>query len=174
MKIERLQGDYVLLRTDELRLLVPQFGILEIIHLQNRVLASDKCLGDAAQLSAFMVDDNAEDPNRTVAPKKVHTNTGVNDGAEDKLQFVALSDKLTLQSRIPSDRFVITKHANMPDLRWCWSEVHLFNNANLVASPLPPLLRTDITPLQSVITLSDDVQAFYCDFKHLLRYLMHR
>lgn len=163
MKIERLQGDYVLLRSDTLRLLVPQSGMAEIVHLQNRVAASEKCLADVAQLSEFMVDDHADG----------NAEKTDNQEAKNNLHFVSLSDHLTLQNHVPNNRFVVTTHNETPDLRWCWSEVHLFNHADMLVSPLPPLLCTDITPLQAVITLDKDVQAFYCDFKHILRYLTH-
>lgn len=176
MKIERLQGDYVLLRIDTLQLMVSQSGMAEIVHLQNRVAASEKCLSTATQLQSFIAKDVVKDiVNEGVSDSDESNNKGKTTADEEEmtLRFVALSDALTLQNCVPQNRFVVTAHSEMPDVRWCWSEVQLFNNADLQASPIPPLLRTEITPLQAVITLDNDKQAFYCDFKHLLRYLTH-
>lgn len=144
---ERLQGDYVLLRADSLRLLVPQSNLTNIIHLQDRLTVAEQCIKDPKQLLIQQSDQEQ--------------------------QLLALSEDLTLLSAVPKNRFVMTQHTQTATIHWCWTEVQLFNHLDMKCEQLPPIVRTDITPIDAIVTLADGKQAFVCQFDNLLNYLAH-
>lgn len=178
MNIQRLQGDYVLLRADSLRLLVAQTDVDNIAHLQDRNVAAQHAISEATELYAQNLSnddkDNADDANKDNADSADvdHAHDDSTHNSElSSVRFVALSENLSLLADVPHSRFVMTSHPQTPDRRWCWSEVQLFNNLQITAAPIPPILRTTTTPITDVVTLADGHQAFICQFDALLHHL---
>lgn len=153
MNSERLQGDYVLLRADTVRLLLPQTQLLDIVHLQNRATTSAHCITQPAEL--ITVADGVE-------------------ASTQHFQYATLSDELALLPDVPVNRFVVTTHQQTGAVYWCWSEVQLLNNLSLMSQLLPPIVRTELTPFQGIVTLADGKQAFTCSFDDVLHYLAQR
>ncbi len=149
MNRQRLRGDYALLRADSLRLLILQENIISIKHLKDKNVANLHCLSNSGQLLSAM-----------------------NNNDNQQLVFIALSDKLALTDSIPRNRYVVTTHKNTANIRWCWSEVLLLNDVDLLLTPMPALLCSALTPINAIVTLADGKQAFVCDFEHLPDYLM--
>ncbi len=149
MKTERLQGDYVLLRADNLNLLVSQETLTDIHYLHDRQMIASQCITHPQQLMQVIAD-----------AKSSQTPT-----------FTALSASLTLLPEIPKSRFVATEHSIAPGVQWCWNDVRLLNKVSLPLSPIPMLLKTDTTPVQAVATLDNAEQVFFCQFTALLHYL---
>lgn len=155
MNSEHLQGDYALLRSDSLRLLIPQTSLIGIVHLQNRTASQADCVTNAAQFA-----DAAE------AGGDSETNLPTS-------KFAALSEDLSLLPHVPNDRFVMTSHNQTLGVNWCWSEVQLLNNLEATCELLPNIVKTSITPIRGIVTLADGHHAFACQFRALLDYLKH-
>lgn len=156
MITERLQGDYVLLRSDSLRLLISRLSLSSIAHLQDHSSFSGHCITEPQHLLQRPADED-----RIQSMTEAHT-------------FVALSDDLTLLQSVPQNRFVMTLHPQTAGIQWCWNEVQLFNNLDTTCAYLPSMIQTAITPMHAMLTLADGNQAFVCEFDKLLHYLMHR
>ncbi len=149
MKTERLQGDYVLLRADNLNLLVSQETLTDIHYLHDRRMIASQCITHPQQLMRIIADaESSQTPT-----------------------FTALSASLTLLPEIPQSRFVATEHSMAPGVQWCWNDVRLLNKVSLPLSSIPMLLKTDISPVQAVVTLDNAEHVFFCQFAAILHYL---
>ena len=117
-----LCGNYVLLRADTLRLLLPQHEV-----------------GAAEYLAV------APQPSDVAGLLR-------QDGDGQERQFVALSKHMSLLPRCPDDRFVFTALGNDgDDLGWCWNEIKVLINIELRPQLLPAVLMAPYTPVDCFV-----------------------
>lgn len=127
-----LRGNFVMLRADTLRLVLPQGDVKSTDYLQQKPVEFDD-----EQAGLLHIPDAA-------------------DGAV----YVAVSPELRLLRSCPPDRFVSTSLQGL-DVRWCWSEVRVLINAELHPEPLPAVLLTPLSPIREAVAL-DGEWAFMC------------
>lgn len=134
---EPLRGNFVLLRADDLRLLLPQEQVGEASHL-------------------------GEPPEPTEFPG-VFTRTGE---AGDDL-IVALSSRMNPLRSFPQDRFFVTKiNAPQGEVAFGWSDVRVLIDVELRTQRVPALLDWEHGPLRSFVEIDGEV-AFCCDAQRL-------
>ena len=127
-----VRGNYVLLRADTLRLLLPQSDIQSTDYMQTRPEPID---GESGLLHMPNSDDGAV--------------------------YVALSSDMRLLGACPSDRFVSTRLQGDVDVQWCWSEVRVLMDAQLSCEAVPPVLLAPHTPVHEMVAVGDD-WAYLC------------
>ncbi len=140
--------DYVLLRADNLRLVVLRSQVLSIAHIQDRQQAARLLITDRDDLRDCV------------------------DAATQG--YVSLSQTLDTMLRVPKNRFIQTTLKLAPSIVWCWSEVHLMNHVDLQETPMAPCLKTSLMPVSGVVTLSDEQHAFTCHTDALLTYVLSK
>lgn len=116
-----LHGNYVLLRADTLRLLLPQHEVGALEYLES-VPSSGYIPG------LFQLPDDPDKQNH---------------------RFVALSAQMTLLASFPTGRFVYTTLGDAEDdlLGWCWDEVKVLPELELSPQLLPAVLRAPQSPV---------------------------
>lgn len=124
---EPLHGNFVLLRADTLRLLLPQQDVGVIEHL------------DAPPLPDLA---NPGLPSQSVC------------GATR--QVAALSSRLTLLGAIPPERKIVTALSGTP-IVWCWNEVRVLIDARMQPRPIPRVLYAQDMPVQDFVELGPDI-----------------
>jgi hypothetical protein len=115
-------GNFVMLRADGLRLLLPQqdVGAAEYIDAAPGVLPVPGCFEDGSGPNAR--------------------------------QVMALSAQMTPLTQFPRDRFVLTRFSlDGIDLYFAWSEVRVLIGAQLKVQPLPPSMRTADGPISGYV-----------------------
>ncbi|MDO5653758.1 MAG: hypothetical protein Q4G39_06610 [Brachymonas sp.] len=122
----QLQGNFILLRADKLRLLLPQEGIQSTDYLQGR---PELIEGETGLLH---IPDS-----------------------EDGAVYVAVGSDMHLLDMCPADRFVTTSMHGL-DVRWCWSEVRVLMQANLYCEALPAVLLSPHTPVREIVAVGND------------------
>ena len=115
------RGNYVLLRADTLRLLLPQSDIQSTNYMQTRPEPID---GESGLLHM--------------------------PGSDDGAVYVALSSDMRLLDACPSDRFVSTRLQGDVDVQWCWSEVRVLMDTQLSYEAVPPVLLAPHTPVHEM------------------------
>ena len=140
-----LHGNYVLLRADTLRLLLPQHEVGALEYLES-VPAS----GDVPGL--FLSTGKGEMPDR---------------------RFVALSAQMSLLTSFPAQRFVYTTLGDSEDdlLSWCWDEVQVLPELELSPQTLPAVLRAPQTPVVRFAEYKDEI-VFLCSARQLRSYAL--
>lgn len=137
-----LRGNYVLLRADTLRLLLPQHEVGAAEYLEGALEAT----GIAGLLQYA--------------------------GGQKRARFAALSARMTLLSACPADRFVITPLGEPDnDLGWCWNEVKVLIDVELHPQPLPTVLIAPNTPVDRFVEHDGEI-AFLSSAQRLLTYAL--
>jgi hypothetical protein len=123
-----LQGNFVVLRADKLRLLLPQADV-----------------GTASHLDA--------QPQATDLPGLFERMSG--DGGS---ALIALSHDMLPLDAYPADRFLITAiETPMGEIGFGWSEVSVLIDARLQAKPVPQVLLDPHTPVNEFVELDGEV-----------------
>lgn len=140
-----LHGNYVLLRADTLRLLLPQHEVGALEYLE-----SVPTPGDAPGL--FLPTSKGE--------------------MQDH-RFVALSAQMNLLTSFPVERFVYTTLGNAQDdlLGWCWDEVQVLPELEVSPQTLPAVLRAPQTPVVRFVQYDDEI-VFLCNARQLRSYAL--
>jgi hypothetical protein len=139
-RARELRGNFVLLRADTLRLLLPQADVGRATYL------------DAAprptELSGFF-EHRGEDGEQPV---------------------IALSAEMQPLVQFPADRFFVTAIATQAgEIGFGWSEVSVLLDATLQAEPVPAALLTEHTPLREFVEIDGRV-VFCCDSARMADY----
>jgi hypothetical protein len=132
-----LRGNFVLLRADKLRLLLPQEQVGEASYLE-------------------------EPPEPTELPGVF---LRASEAGDDLI--VALSSRMRPMQSFPQDRFFITKiSAPQGEVAFGWSDVQVLIDAELRAQRLPAPLDWEHGPLRSFVEIDGEV-VFCCDAQRL-------
>ena len=138
------RGNFVLLRADTLRLLLPQSDVGAATYLDQAPQATEL---------AGLFEHHGEAGEQAV---------------------LALSSRMVPLEQYPSDRFLVTPIATaMGDIGFCWSEVSVLIDARLQPKPLPTALAAPGAPLQEFVEIGDDV-VFCCSAERLAEFALAR
>lgn len=143
-KTYTLTGNYVLLRADETRLLLPQtdVGQAEYLTHESQLLPLEGSEG------VFYLENHTD-----------HF-------------FVALSAHLKPQYTPPQNHFIATYLANTDEeLRWCWHEVKILHDLQLAAHPLPEVVLVENSPVTHYVELEGSL-AYPCTAEKLLAFAL--
>ena len=140
--VRTVRGNYVLLRADALRLLLPQTDIQSTNYMQTR-------------------------PEPIECERGLLHMPGSDDGAV----YVALSSDMRLLGTCPSDRFVSTRLQGDVDVQWCWSEVRVLMDAQLSCETVPPVLLAPHTPVREMAAVGDE-WAYLCPAEVLQQFAL--
>ena len=121
-----IRGNYVLLRADGLRLVLPQRDIRSTDYMMSRPVRMD---GENGLLHV--------------------------PGSTDAAVYVAVSAGMQLLEECPADRFISTVLQGL-DVHWCWSDVRVLLNAELHPLPLPVSLIAPGTPVREVVAVGGE------------------
>ena len=121
-----IRGNYVLLRADGLRLVLPQRDIRSTDYIMSRPVRMD---GENGLLHV--------------------------PGSTDAAVYVAVSAGMQLLEECPADRFISTVLQGL-DVHWCWSDVRVLLNAELHPLPLPVSLIAPGTPVREVVAVGGE------------------
>ncbi len=123
-----LHGNFVVLRADKLRLLLPQADVGTASHLDVQ-------------------------PRTTDLPGLFERMSGDNGSA-----LVALSHEMLPLPAYPTDRFLITAiETPMGEIGFGWSEVSVLIDARLQAKPVPQVLLNPHTPVNEFVEIDGEV-----------------
>ncbi len=132
-----LRGNFVLLRADALRLLLPQHEV-----------------GGAEYLDARPQCDSRD------GVFEVAQGSGTR-------RVAALSQQMTLLPQFPADRFMVTMLGSAGNgIVWAWNEVKVLSDANLQPRSLPPVLCAPDMPLGEYVEDGEGI-AFLCSAQRL-------
>ena len=123
---EAVRGNFIVLRADKLRLVLPQQDVVSTDYMAERPVLIE---GETGLLQM---------PQDT-----------------DAAVYVAVSSELKLLDVCPDDRFVSTQLQGV-DVRWCWSEVRVLIQAELHPEPLPATLLSPGTPVREIVAIEDE------------------
>lgn len=137
-----VQGSYLLLRADGLRLLVPQADVQSTDYMQAR---PELIEGESGLLHV--------------------------PGSEDGAVYVAISADMRLLDECPSDRFVSIRFHGGVDVQWCWSEVRVLIDVQLPCEPLPPVLLAEHTPVRELVAVGEE-WAYLCSAEVLQQFAL--
>ena len=121
-----IRGNYVLLRADGLRIVLPQRDIRSTDYMMSRPVRMD---GENGLLHV--------------------------PGSTDAAVYVAVSAGMQLLEECPADRFISTVLQGL-DVHWCWSDVRVLLNAELHPLPLPVSLIAPGTPVREVVAVGGE------------------
>jgi hypothetical protein len=121
-----VHGNYVLLRADGLRLVLPQRDVRSTDYMATRPVRMN------GQDGLLHVPDST-----------------------DAAVYVAVSAGMQLLEECPSDRFISTVLQGL-DVHWCWSEVRVLLNAELHPLPLPVSMIAPGTPVREVVAVGGE------------------
>ena len=121
-----IRGNYVLLRADGLRLVLPQRDIRSTDYMMSRPVRMD---GENGLLHV--------------------------PGSTDAAVYVAVSAGMQLLEECPADRFISTVLQGL-DVHWCWSDVRVLLNAELHPLPLPVSLIAPGTRVREVVAVGGE------------------
>ena len=136
-----IRGNYVLLRADGLRLVLPQRDIRSTDYMMSRPVCMD---GENGLLHV--------------------------PGSTDAAVYVAVSAGMQLLEECPADRFISTVLQGL-DVHWCWSDVRVLLNAELLPLPLPVSLIAPGTPVREVVAVGGE-WAYMCSAETLQQFAL--
>ena len=136
-----IRGNYVLLRADGLRLVLPQRDIRSTDYRMSRPVRMD---GENGLLHV--------------------------PGSTDAAVYVAVSAGMQLLEECPADRFISTVLQGL-DVHWCWSDVRVLLNAELLPLPLPVSLIAPGTPVREVVAVGGE-WAYMCSAETLQQFAL--
>ena len=123
---DAVRGNFILLRADNLRLVLPQEEVASTDYMAARPVLIE---GETGLLQM---------PQST-----------------DAAVYIAVSSEMKLLDHCPEDRFVSTQLQGL-DVRWCWSEVRVLIQAELHPSALPATLLSPSTPVREIVAVADE------------------
>jgi hypothetical protein len=136
------RGNYVLLTADTLHLLLPQHEVGAAEYLDGTL--------EAAEESGLLKLRGKDSPRR----------------------FAALSAGMTLLPNCPPGRFLVTPLGEGGDsLGWCWNELQILIDVELVMHPLPEVLLARDTPVKQYVELEGKL-AYVCSAEQLFAYAL--
>ena len=136
-----IRGNHVLLRADGLRLVLPQRDIRSTDYMMSRPVRMD---GENGLLHV--------------------------PGSTDAAVYVAVSAGMQLLEECPADRFISTVLQGL-DVHWCWSDVRVLLNAELLPLPLPVSLIAPGTPVREVVAVGGE-WAYMCSAETLQQFAL--
>ena len=136
-----IRGNYVLLRADGLRIVLPQRDIRSTDYMMSRPVRMD---GENGLLHV--------------------------PGSTDAAVYVAVSAGMQLLEECPADRFISTVLQGL-DVHWCWSDVRVLLNAELLPLPLPVSLIAPGTPVREVVAVGGE-WAYMCSAETLQQFAL--
>jgi hypothetical protein len=140
----KLRGNFVLLRADTLRLLLPQ----------NEVGAAEYLDSALFEPGAYGVLSGPAQQGRR--------------------RLVALSAQMTLLAERPADRFVVTPWGDNTaenELGWCWNEVRVLIDIELQPQRLPAVLAAPNTPVDYYADYGGEI-AYLCSARRVSAYAL--
>lgn len=142
-----LRGNYVLLRADSLRLLLPQHEVGAAEYLAVTPVASE----------VVGLHRRAQDADTPESSRR---------------RFAALSMHMKLLPNCPSDRFVVTPLGEEDDnLGWCWNEVKVLIDIELCPQPVPAVLIAPYTPVERFVEHDGEI-AYLMSAERLRNYAL--
>lgn len=137
-----LRGNYVLLRADTLRLLLPQHEVGAAEYLADPLEA-----GDVPGLL------------RPSASKGTR-------------RFAALSAQMTLLPHCPADRFIVAPLGEGDNaMGWCWNEMQVLIDIELQPQPVPAVLLAPHPPVDHYVEHDGEI-AYLCSASRLRAYAL--
>jgi hypothetical protein len=137
-----LRGNFVLLRADTLRLLLPQSDVGVATYLDQVPQATDL---------PGLFEHRGEAGEQAV---------------------LALSAHMVPLAQYPKDRFLVTPITTpLGDIGFCWSEVSVLIDTRLQPQALPTALVAAHAPLKEFVEIDDHV-VFCCDAEHVAEYAL--
>ena len=138
-----IEGDFVLLRTENVGLLLPRAEVGDASFVEPNLVAMDETSGLL-----------------------------MNPDADDGRFYVALSGKLRPLGALPPQRYLSTALGeDMAELQWCWDEVRMLNGFRATAHALAACLVAPHTPVREYVDLDGEV-VFVCDAQALTQYAL--
>lgn len=145
-----LRGSFVLLRLDNLHLLMPQADVGAAQYLSAPPAAS-------GTPGVFERQDGAEGADNTA------NEAAAEDAPSAGALVLALSEQLQPLSVFPATRFLVAPlRTDHGELDFCWSEISVLMNQTLHEEPLPAALLAPDSPLRSFVQLPNGQLAFCC------------
>jgi hypothetical protein len=138
-----IRGNFVLLKTDQLRLLLPQQDVGAATYLSQMPRPLDEhpgmfeLLNDEAQMSGFVA---------------------------------ALSPQMTLQQQFPEGQFLLTSLTVQEGMAFCWQEVKVLIDTEIRPQALPALMLLPGAALTSYVELDGEL-AFCCTGEALVTHV---
>jgi hypothetical protein len=137
-----LRGNFVLLRADTLRLLLPQEEVGAAEYLEAR-------------------------PESTGEPGLLRLATD-----HDERGFAALSAQMTLLPQCPAERFVVAALGDGSDgLGWCWDDLKVLIDIELQPQPIPAVLVAPDAPVDHYAEHAGEL-AFLCSARRLTEFAL--
>lgn len=137
-----LRGNFIMLRADTLRLLLPQHEVGAAEYLVTGPTSGDEAAGLQPTASG------------------------------GKRRLAALSAQMTLLPHCPTDRFVVTPLGEVDDdLGWCWNELRVLIDVELQPQPVPAVLHAPTTPVDQYAVHDGEI-AFLCSASRLRAYAL--
>ena len=125
----RMRGNFVLLRADTLRLLLPQKDVTSTEYIDS--LPSSTA---AAGIFSYPQADNT------------------------RRDVIALSDQMQALASFPGDRFLLTRLANAQEgLSFAWNEVRVLIDAELEQRALPAVMQGPDARIDSYLELDGEL-----------------
>lgn len=146
------QGNFVAMRSGALWLFVPQSQVLSTERLAR--LSNQAMTEEHQRPGVFKSVDSSDDTTERVS------------------HYAALSAEMTLLPSLPEQRFLTTVFDGS-DIHWCWDEVQVLIGARIACQTLPPVLCSQVTPLESVAILDDDRRGFLCNTGAIINYALN-
>ena len=138
-----IDGDFVLLRSGPLQLLLPQVDVGAAGHL-------------------------ARPPRDAGQPGLFEINAGDDAGDGDQAGFViALSPHMTPMPEFPDDRFLLTSFSGHEGVLVCWDEARVLSRVSLQPRPLPTAMLAAGAPVDAYVEFGEQI-AFLCTGERLL------
>jgi hypothetical protein len=125
----RMRGNFVLLRADSLRLLLPQQDVSSTEYIESTPIST---------------------PQPGIFSSKEDVNSGH--------RVLALSDQMHALATFPNDRFLLTQLANdQDDFSFAWNEVRVLIDAELEQYALPAVMQGPDALIDSYIELDGEL-----------------
>jgi hypothetical protein len=124
----KLRGNFVVLRADSLRLLLPQEDVSSTDYIEGAPLAT----------SITGIFSSAAE-------------------ADSSRKVLALSGQMTPLATFPGDRFLRTQLADESDVSFAWNEVRVLIGAEFERQALPEVMRGVDAPVDSYVELDGEL-----------------
>lgn len=144
-----LRGDFVFLRADGLRLLMPLHDIVQMSYFEDAEAA--QAFHHLSQGTTFEIV------------------TQQHEEQQDGLGNVAVSQDLKLLPSLPDDRYILTQMAGAY-VRFAWAEMAILTDQTLPAEPIPAQFLQDSCPLTALVSFAEQ-PAFFCRADAFIAYV---
>lgn len=138
------KGNYVLLASDSLRIILPQHEVGPAQYLDGPLEESSE-------------------------PGLLRRS-----GSDATQRFIALSAQMKPRKHCPSDHFLlVTLGDDSSEFRWCWKELRVLINTQLDLLPIPSSLLTPISPITHYVELNGK-PAYFCNARRLQAFALEQ